>query len=65
VLEAASMAGEAFAAATAAAGVQCAVADIEAVCEELVAQQHFLDDTGLTDWLDGTSGGSYRFRHAF
>jgi predicted ATPase len=29
-----------------------------------VAQQHFLDDTGLTRWLDGTSGGSYRFRHA-
>src|SRR5215831_415096 len=24
-----------------------------------------LDDTGLTHWLDGTSGGSDRFRHAF
>jgi adenylate cyclase len=39
------------------------VADVEAVCEGLVAQQHFLEDTGLTGWLDGTSGGSYRFRH--
>ena len=65
VLEAASVGGEAFAAATAAAGVQCPVADVEAVCEGLVAQQHFLDDTGLTGWPDGTSGGSYRFRHAF
>ena len=35
------------------------------VCEGLAAQQHFLDDTGLTGWPDGTSGGSYRFRHAF
>jgi predicted ATPase len=48
-----------------AAGVQCPVADVEAVCEGLVTQQHFLDDTGLTAWPDGTRGGSYRFRHAF
>jgi tetratricopeptide (TPR) repeat protein len=47
-----------------AAGVQWPVADVEAVCDALVAQQHFLDDTGLTRWPDGTSGGSYRFRHA-
>ena len=64
VLEAASVGGEAFAAATVAAGVQGPVADVEAVCAGLAAQQHFLDDTGLTSWLDGTSGGSYRFRHA-
>ena len=65
VLEAASVGGEAFAAATVAAGAQCPVADVEAVCAGLAAQQHFLDDTGLTGWPDGTSGGSYRFRHAF
>jgi predicted ATPase len=64
VLEAASVEGEASAAAAVAAGLQCPVADVEAVCDGLVAQQHFLDDTGLTRWLDGTSGGSYRFRHA-
>ena len=64
VLEAASVGGEVFAAATVAAGVQMPVAEVEAVCEELVAQQHFLDDTGLTVWPDGTSGGGYRFRHA-
>jgi predicted ATPase len=64
VLQAASVVGEAFAVAAVAAGAQCPVEAVEAVCEELVAQQHFLDETGLTDWPDGTSGGSYRFRHA-
>ena len=64
VLEAASVVGETFAVAAVAAGAQCPVEDVEAVCEALAAQQHVLDETGLTDWPDGTSGGSYRFRHA-
>ena len=38
--------------------------DVEAVCEGLAAQQHFLDDIGLRVWPDGTSGGRYRFQHA-
>jgi predicted ATPase len=37
---------------------------VEAVCEELAAQQHLIDDAGLTVWPDGTSGGCYRFQHA-
>jgi predicted ATPase len=64
VLEAASVVGEAFTVAAVASGAQCPVEEVEAVCEALAAQQHFLDQTGLTDWPDGTSGGSYRFRHA-
>ena len=64
VLEAASVVGEAFAVATVAVGAQCPVEEVEAVCEGLAAQQHFLDDTVLMVWPDGTSGGSYRFRHA-
>ena len=64
VLEAASVVGEAFAVAAVAAGVQGPVEDVEAVCDGLAAQHHFLDDTGLTVWPDGTSGGSYRFQHA-
>ena len=64
MLEAASVVGEAFAVAAVAAGVQGPVEDVEAVCEGLAAQHHFLDDTGLTVWPDGTSGGSYRFQHA-
>ena len=53
VLEAASVVGEAFAVAAVAAGVQCPVEDVEAVCDGLAAQQHFLDDTGWTVWPDG------------
>ncbi len=64
VLEAASVVGEAFTVAAVAAGVQGSVEAIEAVCEELAAPQHFLDDMGVTTWPDGTSAGSYRFRHA-
>jgi adenylate cyclase len=63
VLEAASVAGAAFAVAAVAAGAQCSVDEAEAVCEGLVAQQHCLDDMGLAIWPDGTSGGRYRFRH--
>jgi predicted ATPase len=64
VLEVASVAGRAFAVATVVAGVQCSVEEVEAVCERLAAQQHFLDDIGLTVWPDGTSEARYRFRHA-
>jgi predicted ATPase len=60
VLEAASVVGDAFAVA---AGAQCPVADVDAQCDTLAAQHHFLDGTGLTIWPDGTSGGSYRFQH--
>ena len=64
MLEAASVVGVAFAVAAVAAGAQCPVEEVEAACEGLAAQQHFLDDLGLTGWPDGTSGGCYRFRHA-
>jgi predicted ATPase/DNA-binding winged helix-turn-helix (wHTH) protein len=64
VLEAASVVGETFAVAAVAAGVQGPVEDVEAVCEGLAAQRHFLDDTGWTVWPDGTRGGAYRFQHA-
>ena len=64
VLEAASVVGEAFAVAAVAAGVQGAIEDVEAVCDGLATQRHFLDDTGWTVWPDGTRGGCYRFQHA-
>jgi predicted ATPase len=63
VLEAASVVGEAFAAPAVAAGVQSAVEDVQAVCDALAAQHHFIEDTGVTVWPDGTRGGSYRFQH--
>jgi DNA-binding winged helix-turn-helix (wHTH) protein/predicted ATPase len=64
VLEAASVVGTVFAVAAVAAGSQVPVEDVEAVCEGLAAQQHLLDDAGLTVWPDGTRGGCYRFQHA-
>ncbi len=64
VLEAASVVGEVFAVAAVAAGVQSPIEDVEAVCDGLAAQRHFLDDTGWTVWPDGTRSGSYRFQHA-
>jgi predicted ATPase/DNA-binding winged helix-turn-helix (wHTH) protein len=64
VLEAASVVGEAFAVAAVAAGVLCPSEDVEAMCAELAAQRHFLDDIGLIVWPDGTCSGSYRFQHA-
>jgi predicted ATPase/DNA-binding winged helix-turn-helix (wHTH) protein/tRNA A37 threonylcarbamoyladenosine biosynthesis protein TsaE len=64
VLEAASVAGERFTVAAVAAGAQCPVEDVEAQCEGLAAQHHFLEDIGLREWPDGTSSGRYRFVHA-
>jgi tetratricopeptide (TPR) repeat protein len=64
VLEVASVVGREFAVAAVAAGLQCPVEDVEAQCETLARQHHFLDDTGLAVWPDGTRVGSYRFQHA-
>ena len=64
VLEAASVVGEAFAAAAVAAGAECPVADVEARCDALAAQHHFLEEAELTVWPDGTRAGGYRFQHA-
>jgi predicted ATPase len=64
VLDAASVEGEKFAVAAVAAGAECLVAEVEARCEGLAAQQHFIEDVGVTAWPDGTSSGDYRFQHA-
>jgi predicted ATPase len=63
VLEAASVAGEAFTAAAVSAGVQGAVEEVEAVCEALAAPHHFIEETGLMVWPDGTVSGGYQFQH--
>jgi predicted ATPase len=64
VLEAASVVGEAFAVAAVAAGAEYPVADVEARCDALAVQHHFLEEVGLTVWPDGTRAGGYRFQHA-
>jgi predicted ATPase len=62
-LEVASVVGREFTAVVVAAGAQCPVEDVEAQCETLAAQQHFLVDIGLQEWPDTTSSGCYRFAH--
>jgi predicted ATPase len=64
VLEVASMAGDGFAAATVAAGLDVPVAQVEALCATLGQQHAFLEYVGLDAWPDGTFSGCYRFRHA-
>jgi tetratricopeptide (TPR) repeat protein len=64
VLEGASVVGREFTVAAVAAGLQWPVADVEARCDAVATQHHFLDDTGVVVWPDGTRGGSYRFQHA-
>src|SRR5215475_13937391 len=57
VLETASVVGEEFAVAAVAAGAQGTVEAVEAQCEAVAAQRHFLDDIGVAVWPDGTRGG--------
>src|SRR5262247_4185227 len=64
VLDVASVVGQEFAVAVVAAGAQCPVDDVEAICDGLAAQSRFIADTGLTVWPDGTRSGCYRFHHA-
>ena len=64
VLEVASVAGDVFAAATVAAGLDVPVAQVEALCATLGQQHDFLEYAGLDEWPDGTVSGCYRFRHA-
>jgi tetratricopeptide (TPR) repeat protein len=64
VLEVASVVGETFAAAAVSAGLQCPAHEVEVQCERLVAQHHFIDDRGVTEWPDATCAGSYQFQHA-
>ena len=63
VLEVASVAGDVFAAATVAAGLDVPVAEVEALCATLGQQHDFLEYAGLDEWPDGTVSGCYRFHH--
>jgi predicted ATPase len=66
VLEAASVAGVEFAAASVSAALLATGegTTIEAVCEELVRREQFLTDQGLLVWPDGTITQKFGFRHA-
>lgn len=64
MLEAASVAGVEFSAATVAGAVDVDMALIEEQCERLAHSHHFLRPAGISQWPDGTEASSYGFIHA-
>jgi predicted ATPase len=64
VLEVASMAGDVFATAAVAAGLDVPIDEVDAICNTLAQQHAFLEPAGLAEWPDGTLSGCYRFQHA-
>ena len=64
VLEAASVAGDAFDGETVAAATDLDVDTVEAACGSLARQNLFLRERGLSDWPDGSVSAHYEFVHA-
>ena len=64
ILEASSVAGAEFSAATVTAALECSSNDIEACCAHLSRGELFVRASGVTQWPDGTVAASFRFHHA-
>ena len=64
VLQAASLAGLEFSAATVAAALEAKVIQVEEHCGRLAEQQQFLRPAGMSEWPDGTRAARYGFLHA-
>ncbi len=64
VLEAASLAGLEFSAASVAAALETETTQVERHCSRLVEQQQFLRLAGISEWPDGTYAARYGFLHA-
>jgi predicted ATPase/DNA-binding winged helix-turn-helix (wHTH) protein len=64
LLEAASVEGAEFSAAAVAAGIETAVAEVEARCAVLARRGQLVQPCGVEEWPDGTVAGRYGFRHA-
>jgi predicted ATPase/DNA-binding winged helix-turn-helix (wHTH) protein len=64
LLEAGSIAGLEFAAATVAAAIERPLIAVEVQCQQLSKQQQFLQPAGMNEWPDGTVSARYRFQHA-
>lgn len=62
-LEAASVSGAEFAAASVAAALGDDLDTLEGVLETLAASEQFVEARGLAQWSDGTVSGRYAFRH--
>jgi DNA-binding winged helix-turn-helix (wHTH) protein/predicted ATPase len=63
ILEAASVAGSEFTAATVAAAVGKKLIEVEERCRELVQRKQFIHTKGTVEWPDGTVTERYRFIH--
>jgi DNA-binding winged helix-turn-helix (wHTH) protein len=63
LLEAASVAGTHFSAASVAAALVRELEDVEERCDALARDGQFLRATGLSEWPDGTVAGAYEFIH--
>lgn len=63
VLEAASVAGMAFSAATVAAGLERPEEEAEERCATLARREQFLHAGGIANWPDGTVAARFRFMH--
>jgi predicted ATPase len=59
VLEGASVAGAEFVVAAVAAALKQDMDEVEAACEEIAGQGHFLEERGIAEWPDGTISGRY------
>jgi predicted ATPase len=64
VLEAASVAGSAYAVAAVAAGLELAIEAVEDCCASLAQRGQFLEASGLETWPDGTVTERYDWQHA-
>ncbi len=64
LLEATSVAGMTFSAATVAAALEQTAEGIEAQCEALIRRGQFIEARGTASWPDGTVAARYGFSHA-
>ena len=63
ILEAGSVIGVEFSAASVAAGVGRTSSEVEAICDQLVQREQFISERQMQRWPDGTVSGQYVFRH--
>ena len=63
LLEAASAAGTPFSAASVAAALDQDLIAVEARCNVLARDGHFIRAAGFSEWPDGTEAGAYEFIH--
>ena len=64
ILAAGSVAGMEFSAASVAAALEQATAEVEERCDELARRQLFIRSLGAREWPDRTVASSYGFMHA-